>query len=163
MHINTQPVADTTAIFFALADGLTRFAHRADEIDWSSTEAPVVWFTEVAPGPWRSWHASKSSEAPVAAGTVVEVRLAGDDPGNTYTDNAECFRWSADPEGLADVIAYRVLSPATSSSSTTGSTGSASAGRPRRSSPRGRRATAGRAAAPRRTHVQQLACYCWAH
>lgn len=107
-----------------------------------------------------AWTLHTGTTMPVVADTVVEIEGAD---GSRHIGPADELVWRALPADEGLIVRYRVLSPASSSTSTTGSTGGVATDRPCRSSPRGRRVPAGRAATPRRTVMPMTACFALAH
>lgn len=169
MHAHTtnhRPVAATVPILFRLQDDPAIQLALAGELNWHDcreTEGAgriAEWCT-LAPG---SWVAHIGDAAPVPAATVVEIEGAD---GSRHVGITDDLVWSALPADEGRVTRYRVMhaDPNASPSGTTSGTpsGTSSGVRQLNSAPRGRRAPAGRVAAPRRTAVPMTACYCWSH
>ena len=115
----------TAPILYRLADDPTIRWAKAGELAWGEFAddqhlGQIAEWEPLVAGPWRVWVGSQHAaiELPVLASVLVEVRLADDEPGVTYLDEAGHIGW-AGVDGMGAVVAYRTWTPATASTSTT--------------------------------------------
>lgn len=113
----TCPTDRAAPVLYRLdADPAIRWA-RASELAWGqfADDQGAGRIAEWAPliaGPWRLWDGAQHAaiELPVLGRVLVEVRLADDEPGLSYLDEADRIAW-AGVDGVGAVASYRTWTP----------------------------------------------------